>query len=195
MRQLGASRQLFEYRHGRGRFATLFFIDLDPWRLILTARGAVPPLSLSFDVRPGFHVDAQLSPEVYKALCKYLGLEFDPANPFSPRGFLLQFNAAIPRMAQAIRVPTSREILEYYLDIEERDRPFFLTYRPHQPPRGPTAKNLDKTLLLLGAAAFHACRVSRISSVWTDNERLAREPPAIVPCALQSASSDGLDGR
>lgn len=85
MKDQGIERYRFEYRHGHTLFDVFFFIDESPFILLFGAKGE----AFSFEVKviAGFNIDPTLGSDTYRELCRVLGLEYDPNNPFSPTVF------------------------------------------------------------------------------------------------------------
>jgi hypothetical protein len=178
MRRQDLERVRFQYIHGRVAFDVFFFIDEDPFCLLF---GAVM-FNVAFElaVRPGFEVDPHLPPEAYGALCKALGLRYDPQNPFSVKAFLTQFNAQIPSEIGPNTV-RPEQILQYRRDVEEVEKIYFFQWRDNS-VRGEnvTPENLLKTRRILGISAYEVCKRRNISSCWTDDPAKRRDPPRLA---------------
>lgn len=172
------SRVRFQYVHGPVTFDVFFFIDETPFCLMF---GAVN-FNVAFElaVKAGFEVEPIILPDRYKALCKALGLRFDPNNPFSVRSFLELFNQSIPQVAPDIPV-RPEDVAEYRRDVEESDKIYFLNWRDNTPMgKRVTQDNLFKTKRILGHETYLACLKRNISSCWTDDRSSRRDPPSLI---------------
>lgn len=174
MKGQNLDRYKFRHRHGRATFDVLFFTDTRPFELLFGCLGA--NFAMTVTVRPGFVIDPYLDKESYRGLCDVLGLTPDPNNRFSTRAFFVEFDERVPRRATPAGVPHPHEVAVYRRDVEEADKIYFCGWRNNE-VRGEnvTKKNLDKTLMLLGRAAFDRCRRHNTSSCWTDDRARAVE--------------------
>jgi hypothetical protein len=159
--------QLFEHRHGRGRFDVFFFVG-QPSEMLVGARSADPPLAFSVEVHPEGKFNPFLGDQ-YGLLCEFLGLRPNPENPFSPTAFFQQMELSIPLVAQHARVPPRAAIAQYGR-MEDSDKLHFVGWRDNT-SRGTSVskENLEKTRRLLGWSAFDLCRRGNVSSCWTDD--------------------------
>jgi hypothetical protein len=178
MKAKNADRVQFPYKHGRATFDVFFFIDEKPFSLLFGAK----QFNIVFElpVLPGFAVDCYLSDETYKALCKALGLTYDPDNPFSTRAFLSDFETHILSSVSRVSIPRPHDLVIYKSDVEENEKIYFCGWRDNT-PRGEkvTAHNLHKTRRLLGERAFEVCNRKNLSSYWTHDK--SKSIPVSVP--------------
>lgn len=178
MRAFGVDRYKFRHRHGAAEFDVIFFTDSAPYLLLFGVRGQA--LAFEFLVHPGYQVDPMLPNEKFRALCRVLGLTFDPNNRFSTKAFLVEFSSRIPTEATNDGRVTYRDLTPYRRDVDEADKKYFVGWRNHKGQgTDVTDKNLEKTRLLLGEDAHKTCKTRRISSVWTNNPERALDfyPP------------------
>jgi hypothetical protein len=174
MKSQGIDRCRFEYRHGRALFDVFFFIDDSPFILLFGAKGEA--FSFEVEVTSGFNINPTLDSATYKELCRILGLEYDPNNPFSPKGFFAQFNQHVPRTASINANAEPHDIAQYRNVAEEEDKIYFLGWRNND-RRGERVSevNLAKTKDLLGKKAYDRCNSKNISSCWTDDPDKAKK--------------------
>lgn len=174
MKDQGIDRYRFEYRHGRALFDVFFFIDESPFILLFGAKGEA--FSFEVEVEAGFNINPTLDSTTYKELCRVLGLEYDPNNPFSPKGFFAQFNQNVPHAASINTKAEPHEIAQYRNVAEEEDKIYFLGWRNND-LRGERVSetNLTKTKDLLGQKAYNRCNSKNISSCWTDDASKAKK--------------------
>jgi hypothetical protein len=174
MKDQEIDRYRFEYRHGRAFFDVFFFIDDSPFILLFGAKGET--FSFEVEVEAGFNINPTLDSPAYKELCRVLGLEYDPNNPFSPKGFFAQFNQNVPHAASINAKAEPNEIAQYRNVAEEEDKIYFLGWRNND-LRGERVSetNLTKTKDLLGQKAYNRCNSKNISSCWTDDASKAKK--------------------
>ncbi len=166
-------RYKFQFQRNNVVFDVIFFTDSNPYSLLFGARGH--NFSFEISVEKGFLINENKLPkEVYSRLAKVLGLKYDPNNKFRPIFFFEDFNKSIPSSAHPRNIPKPHEIAMYRRDVEETHKIYFCGWRDNT-SRGQNAteENLEKTKKLLGYETYLICRSKNISSLWTDNERLA----------------------
>jgi hypothetical protein len=169
MKQDGELRSKIEYRHGRVTFDVLFLIDESPFSLMFGAKGH--NVSFEFKVGPGFTVTPTIPNEVYRALCKALGLTFDPTNPFRISTFLEDFSTAVPSLLGTKSKAKPQDVARHRRHVEDSDKIYFCGWRDNtKRSEHVTPKNLQKTRELLGEAAYSSCKARNISTCWTDHE-------------------------
>lgn len=169
MRANNIDRVRFAYTYVRVSFDVFFFIDETPFSLLFGAK----QFNIAFEllVQPGFAVDCYLPDEIYKALCKALGLTYDPNNPFSTRAFLTDFERHIPSSSSGLQRPTPHDIAIYRSDVEESEKIYFCGWRDNTPRNEKvTPHNLYKTKKLLGEQAHQICTRKNLSSCWTNDK-------------------------
>lgn len=172
MRSHGQGRVKFAYTHGKVTFDVIFFIDDTPFSLLFGAKKH--NLAFELEVREGFLVVCELQNDIYKALCKALGLSYDPENPFSIRAFLKQFASSIPTAFNNALIAHPQYIAIYRSDVEDNKKIYFCGWRDND-TRGEqvTQSNLYKTKRLLGDIAHKVCQKKNLSSCWTDDQSRA----------------------
>lgn len=171
-------RVRFTYTYGRVTFDVFFFIDETPFSLLFGAKQF--NLAFELQVLPGFSVESYLPDEIYKALCKALGLVYDAAHPFSTRAFLSDFERHIPAVVFSLSKPEPHDIAIYRSDVEENEKIYFCGWRDNT-PRGEkvTPRNLHKTIRLLGEQAYQVCSRKNLSSCWTHDK--SKSIPVLLP--------------
>lgn len=175
MKAQNIKRYKFQFQRNDVVFDVIFFTDENPYSLLFGARGH--NFSFKIPVEKGFFINEnQLPNEVYNKLIKVLGLKYDPNNKFRPLFFFEDFNKSIPYSAHPRNVPQPHEVAIYRRDVEEAHKIYFCGWRDNTlNDKHVTEKNLEKTKKLLGYETYLVCRSKNISSLWTDNERLAGE--------------------
>lgn len=166
MRERNLSRCRFAFRRGRVNFDVYFFTDETPFSLLFGARAH--NLAFELKVRQGFEVDTRIPDEQYPLLCRALDLHFDPANPFSPKAFLLDFGAALPASLPADAEVRPHELAIYRPKVDTRDGTYFCGWRDNTiRNQRVSEENLYKTRVLLGLKAYEVCKRKNISSCWS----------------------------
>nr|WP_288500597.1 DUF6037 family protein [uncultured Pseudomonas sp.] len=171
MRIIGSDMQQFQVTQGAAGFDCLFSTRDKPFVLALTSRGENPKF-FRFSVEPGYRVKSYLG-SMYSDLLAVLRIDGASGQRLEPGPFLAQLNAAIPHQASANRNPAPTEIIRLRPDIDEdRERPHFDTWIYWDPKgdRGPSEKNLHKTLLLLGREAADYSKEMNASSKWSASD-------------------------
>jgi hypothetical protein len=153
MRQQNIDRYRFEYKHGKALFDVFFFIDETPFILLFGAKGDT--LTFTVEVNRGFIIQTNLEKNIYKKLCKFLGLTHKGERPFSPKIFFGEFNKKLPKEADINSKPKPHHIAKYCKVSEEKDKIYFVGWRDNN-LRGEkvTPSNLEKTKTLLGHKAY-----------------------------------------
>lgn len=174
MKRDGELRSKIEYRNGKVTFDVLFLIDETPFSLMFGAKGN--NVSFEFKVGPGFTVTPIIPNEVYRALCRALGLTFDRENPFRISRFLEDFSANVPNLLGTKTKAKPQDVARHRRHVEESDKIYFCGWRDNtKRSENVTPKNLQKTRELLGEAIYLSCKARNISTCWTDREQDAVE--------------------
>lgn len=174
MRREDEWRSKIEYRHGKVLFDVLFLIDETPFSLMFGAKGH--NVSFEFKVGPGFSVAPTIPNDVYRELCKALGLVFDRENPFRISKFLAHFSDAVPQLIRTKTKAKPQDVARYRCHVEDWNKIYFCGWRDNtKRSENVTSKNLQKTRELLGEAVYLSCKARNISTCWTDREQDAIE--------------------
>jgi hypothetical protein len=167
-------RSKIEYVHGIVTFDVLFLIDETPFSLMFGAKGH--NVSFEFKVGSGFSVNPTIPKDVYRALCRALGLTFDPENPFRVSSFLEHFSDNVPHLLRTKTKAKPQDVARHRRDVEDSDKVYFCGWRDNtKRSEHVTPKNLQKTQELLGEAVYLSCKARNISTCWTDRESDAIE--------------------
>ena len=162
MHTKGLQTTQFSFRYNSLSFDVIFFAQA-PYQLLFGAVGH--QCSFYVDVSNTFDINPVIRPAgAYSALCKALGLTYDPANPFSPQQFFTTFCAAVPLTAAAqttVKLPTTPA------NPSSGNGTTFIRWLPHTPNNGNvTTKNLEKTEQAFGTVVAQLCRRRNVSSCW-----------------------------
>lgn len=169
MRRNGVTRTQFQYRHNQAAFDVLFFTDSPPYKLLFGAIGE--KCCFVVNVKPGYSIDPFLQPKsAYNDLCRVLGIEYDPKNPFSTAKFFRHFAETVPHTITTIKEPktpinTRAEI------AEDGDKTFFSHWCNNGESRHVTDVNLGKTKKAFGKEISTFCSNRNISSCWSATEK------------------------
>jgi Family of unknown function (DUF6037) len=175
--QLG--RAAFSYTNNQARIEVVFFVDQDPYRLLIAARG-VTTYAFLVDVLPGYRVRPYLGDDL-KPLLDALGVRYNPSSPFSATAFFEDLDQHVPQSPSGVAPALTSTIALVQPDIEEADKTYFLCWVPQPAGRHVTSRNLQKTLALLGPDVMEQCRRGNVSSAWTDDERQENLTARSVP--------------
>jgi Family of unknown function (DUF6037) len=166
MRSQNIERYKFCYEVNKAIFDVFFFLDESPFILLFGAKGE--SFSFEISVKAGFVIDDTLSGTTYKKLCKFLGLKYDPNNPFSPKKFFTEFNSQIPTQIGLSSIVESSDLASYLEIVEEAHKTYFFGWKDNEKcGESVSEANLDKTRKLLGKTTYERCRSKNISSRWT----------------------------
>lgn len=160
----------FEFTKNNVKFDVLFDIYHNPFKLIFIQING--NFTLSIDVKTGFKINPNLKPKDYKALCKTLGLKFDPNNKFSPFAFFEEFNNNIP---QQPKEKTSYEKIYrlYESDVEESEKIYYwgkIEWNKLSNSKGNVTKeNLFKTSILF-SKLYSICLNNNIRIIYKKKE-------------------------
>ena len=108
-------------------------------------------------------------------------IQFNPANPFSPKGFFQTLDDNASRSIGAVRSPRGSEVARHFKpEIEEADKIYFLSWLEHiDDGCHASPENKEKTRPLLGQEFFEMCDRGNVSSRWTADR--TKERPEIQP--------------
>jgi hypothetical protein len=172
MKSQNIDRYRFEYKVGKATFDIFFFIDGNPFLLLLGVKAE--NFSFELEMQQGFVIDINLDNATYRALCKILGLKYDSKNPFSTLSFFKELNSKIPISAKLTNTVKPHELSPYRRNVEEADKIYFIGWRDNSKwGTNVTESNLNKTRELLGEQAYLRCQQKNISSCWSDSESAA----------------------
>ncbi len=160
-------RTKFRYQHNHLTFECMFFIDLQPFELVMGCIGH--NFTIFLEVRPGFEITPFIERETFFSLREALFQGAGSPNKFDPTAFFTEFNRHIPNHTSPENTPEPHEVARYYRHVEEADKIYFCGWRDNtKVGKHVTAENLAKTLRLLGERAHELARRRNLSTCWTD---------------------------
>lgn len=155
--------QIFNFIAGAVHFNVCFSINENPFTLALTTQNDEPEFFL-FHISQNFELSGRLDNDTYRRLANVLN-QGQGFNRLVPAEFFTNLNNQTPTEL-GVR-PNNAQTLAIRQDItEQRDRPYFDTWR-HHTVRNVTAENLAKTLALLGREAYEYSIQHNASSIWS----------------------------
>ncbi|HCC6342180.1 DUF6037 family protein [Citrobacter amalonaticus] len=169
MKRNGITRTQFQYRHNQVVFDVMFFTDGAPYKLLFGAIGE--RCCFVVNVQRGYNIDPFLQPKsAYNDLCRVLGIEYDPDNPFSTAKFFRHFAENIPDSISSTKEPlvpskTQAEI------VDDGNKIFFSHWRNNGLSSHVTNLNLTKTRKAFGPEIESFCSERNISSCWSVTEK------------------------
>lgn len=142
MRRNSVTRTQFQYIHNQVAFDVLFFTDSFPYKLLFGAIGE--KCCFVVNVKPGYSIDPFLQPKsAYNDLCRVLGIEYDPENPFSTAKFFRHFAEAVPHTITTTKEPKTLLNTQANLN-DDGDKIFFSHWRNNGDSSHVTGANLEK---------------------------------------------------
>ena len=173
MREQGMRRVKFRYEVNRLTFECLFFIDGDPYELVMGCLGR--NFAIFKEVWRGFEINPFLG-DLYGPLQDALHLGAGTNIRLDPKVFFAEFNARIPSQARPEDRPSTVDIARYYPIKEEADKLYFCGWTDHgDSGRRVTEHNLEKTLRLMGRPERDFSLRRNQSTRWTDDQTKAKE--------------------
>lgn len=155
--------QQFRIKTGAAEFDCLFSSREAPFVLSLTSRGANPKF-FKFDILRGYRIKTYLG-NMYGDLLDVLFVDGRNGTRLDPQEFFSGLNKLIPAVAKINSVPSPEDIARLRCDLEERDKPYF--DRWERRGNGPTAKNKQKSLVVLGPDALAFSIKVNMSGIWS----------------------------
>ena len=169
MRQNGVTRTQFQYRHNQVVFDVLFFTDGSPYKLLFGAIGE--KCCFVVNVKLGYSIDPFLQPKsAYNDLCRVLGIEYDPKNPFSTAKFFRHFADAVPHSVTSTKEPATPAKSQAELN-DDGEKIYFKYWKNNGVNSHVTPLNLEKTRKAFGSEIAEFCSERNISSCWSSNEK------------------------
>lgn len=173
MRQQSMGRVKFRYRLNHLTFECLFFIDTEPFELVMGCLGH--NFAIFKPVLPGFEINPFLG-DLYGPLRNALFQNAGTNIKLDPNVFFAEFNRHIPGHATPDQRPTTRDVAQYYPDLEHGDRLFFCGWLDNtRQGNRVRPENLVKTRRLMGQHAHDFSLRRNQSTRWTDDAKKAVE--------------------
>ena len=166
MRALGMTRASFRYETRHAQLEVAYVLDVEPNVLLIGITGR-NPFAFEVAIDHQCRVKPFLSPDDYHALLDALGVERDPDHPFSIRGFFDYLDQCVPSRPDPGGAPDPDFIAQFWNDVEDADKVYFVGWRHNPPGSHVTGDNLAKTQRLIGQGARESCARLNISSCWT----------------------------
>lgn len=171
MREQGMGRVKFRYRLNHLTFECLFFVDTQPFELVMGCLGH--NFAIFKQVLPGFEINPFLG-DLYGPLRDALFQDAGTNIKLDPSTFFAEFNRHIPDHASPDQRPTPRDIGQYYPSLEQADRLYFCGWLDNTKQGNQvTSANLDKTHRLMGRRAHDFSKQRNQSTRWTNDPNKA----------------------
>jgi len=173
MKEQDIGRYKFRYQHNQLTFDCLFFIDIEPFELVMGCIGH--NFAIFLEVEKGFQIKPFIDPKAtFFALLKALKTTEQSDHQFNPVDFFEQFNQCIPKKAKPQNIPSPKDVIKYYPDIEEADKVHFCGWLDNNKQGyNVTPDNLNKTRRLLGQRIYEFAKRRNQSTKWTHIESKA----------------------
>ena len=175
MRQQNIGRYKFRYELNHLTFDCLFFIDIEPFELVMGCLGH--NFAIFKEIHQSFEVEPFVEPKsTFFDLLNALKTTDASFTRFDPVDFFAQFNEQIPRHANPQNTAQPADVVRYYPNIEEADKIHFCGWldnniRGHQV----SESNLDKTRRLMGQRVYEFALRRNQSTRWTHDPAMAVE--------------------
>ncbi|GGX69004.1 DUF6037 family protein [Saccharospirillum salsuginis] len=175
MKDQNIGRYKFRYQLNNLTFDCLFFIDLEPFELVMGCLGH--NFAIFREVQHGFEIEPFIEPkETFFALLEALRTANNSASRFDPKQFFLDFDQQIPSQANPRNIATAQDVVRYYSDIEEADKVHFCGWLDNSLRRNRvTESNLEKTRRLMGQQIHDFSQRRNLSTRWTNDRSMAVE--------------------
>lgn len=121
-----------------------------------------------FSIELGF-----IENDVYRKLCKYLDIHFNPDNPFKPKNFVMELDNDIPN---AYRVPAYRECIAAISRANycnDEDKIYFAGWKCWK-KKTTSDENMERSASLVGFENALKFQKNNISSCWSSSENEER---------------------
>lgn len=175
MRSQDIGRTKFRYQHNHLTFDCLFFIDVEPFELVMGCIGR--NFAIFLEIEKGFNIQPFIEPKsTFFDLLNALKTDKKSDNKFNPFEFFEEFNKQIPDSTKPSNTVKPKDIVKYVSNIEESDRIYFCGWLNNNLQKNQVSeKNLEKTKWFMGQRVYEFAKRRNQSTKWTDDESKARE--------------------
>lgn len=145
MRSQDIGRTKFRYQHNHLTFDCLFFIDVEPFELVMGCIGH--NFAIFLEIEKGFKIEPFINPKsTFYDLLDALKTDKKSDNKFNPFKFFEAFNRQIPDSAKPRNTVKPQDIVKYVSNIEESDKIYFCGWLNNNLQGNQVSeKNLKKT--------------------------------------------------
>ncbi len=167
MRDQNMGRAKFQYTLNHLTFECLFFIDLEPFELVMGCLGE--DFAIFLEVGRGFSIRPYIEPPAtFHALSAALRQNRGSAHAFSAVDFFAEFNRHIPDHTSPANVPSVDDVIRHYPHIEHADKRHFCGWLDNNKQGNRVSpENLAKTRRLQGQRAHDFSKRRNQSTRWT----------------------------
>jgi len=171
MRKNNKTQEKFRITYNKVGVEIIFLIDRVPYELLIGIIG--DQFGTVLTMREGFMIDS-LSCEEAKELGVHLHIKpIEGNSSFAPERFLQYINRHCPKTITPNHVQPNdlgKCKRKQIPKDQEPDKIYFKGWNDHIAD-GRTARNFEKTALLLGPEVAKLCREHNISSIWTSDPK------------------------
>lgn len=155
----------FDVHYNKRVFKCLFIADDLEKTLFLSTTGK-KSFVISFSIDNNFECTPYIN-EHYNELCDYLGLTYNPSNPFSPKSFLLQLDKCFPTVIS--KSPSVSERAAFInRSSNTENKPYFVGWIKWN-VRQTSYENMLLTASIVGYKNAKRLMNMNISSAWSSN--------------------------
>lgn len=174
MRQQDIGRYKFRYELNHLTFDCLFFIDIEPFELVMGCLGH--NFAIFKEVKQGFEVDPFIERDTFFDLRNALKTTDTSFHRFSAVDFFKQFDAQIPDYANPRNVAQPSDVVRYFSNIEEADKIHFCGWLDNNIRGNKVSEdNQEKTRRLMGQKVYEFSKRRNQSTRWTHDPAMAVE--------------------
>lgn len=173
MKQQDIGRYKFHYELNHLTFDCLFFIDIEPFELVMGCLGH--NFAVFNEIKQGFEISPFIEPKsTFFDLLNALKTTDASFNRFDPVDFFKQFNEKIPEHANPRNIVKPSDVVRYYSDIEESDKIHFCGWLDNNIRKNKVSdSNLEKTRHLMGQQVYEFAKRRNQSTKWTHDQSMA----------------------
>jgi len=164
-------RYKFPYQYNHLHFDCLFFVDQQPFELVMGCKAE--NFAIFLDVHHGFKIDPNLPTATYFKLLAALRLNGKSGERFKTSVFFQEFDAHIPNHARPENKAQPQDIAPYRSITEEAHKIYFCGWRNNPSVKHVTPENLEKTLKLMGTREHEFSKRRNQSTCWTADKDAA----------------------
>lgn len=177
MTALGLTRVAFEAEIGGDRLDVVFITEQVPFTLHVGKGGRW----LQVPVMTGYSINPVLPHHDYARLLEITGNRAAGRGMFRTGQFFFDLNSKIPETAENRMVLRPYMAAQLFPHVAEPEKRYFRGFQENTGGTAVSARNLEKTRLLLGSEAEALCRKLNHSSVWSaDSDKSLRTLPELA---------------
>ena len=164
-------QEQFRFRYNNVEFDTIFRINTTPYELLIGAIGHT--FSMILSMNKGYIVNIP-DDDFYK-LCELLNIQASKNGSFNSQIFLKYVSDNAPKLCND-KIVQPHHVARYKKKelraVDDSEKIYFVGWNNHLKDER-TARNIEKTRILLGDETADYCKKYNISSCWSDKPKEA----------------------